>query len=167
VKSAFNKTPKVTHQIAPCLWFADRAEEAAEFYVSVFKNSKILNKSYYTSEGFEFHGRKEGSLMTVEFQINGLTFTGLNAGPMFKFTEAISFQIPCDTQDEIDYYWNNLTKDGGEEGPCGWLKDKFGVSWQVIPAILPKLLSDPARAARVTSAYLKMKKFELDKLLNA
>lgn len=149
-----------------CLWFDNQAEEAARFYTSVFKNSKIENISRYGNEGFEIHGQKEGTVMTVSFTINGQSFTALNGGPLFKFNEAVSLQIFCDTQDEIDYYWNKLT-DGGEESQCGWLKDKFGFSWQVIPSILPELMSDPEKSGRVTAAFLKMKKFDIEKLRNA
>jgi predicted 3-demethylubiquinone-9 3-methyltransferase (glyoxalase superfamily) len=156
----------MTHQIAPCLWFDNQAEEAANFYTSVFKNSKIDSISRYTREGFEIHGQKEGTVLTVSFHINGQPFTALNGGPVFKFNEAVSFQVFCDTQEEIDNYWSKLTE-GGEEGQCGWLKDKFGVSWQIVPAVLPKLLTDPTRAERVTRAFLQMKKFEIDKLVNA
>jgi len=152
--------------ITPCLWFDNRAEEAANFYTSVFKNSKIINVTHYTKEGFEIHGRKPGSVMTVNFQLNGQPFTALNGGPLFKFNEAISFQVLCDTQQEIDYYWTRLTA-GGEEGQCGWLKDKFGISWQIVPVLLSKLLSDPSRAERVTRAFLQMKKFDIEKLKQA
>jgi len=117
----------MTNQITPCLWFDNQAKEAANFYTSIFKNSKIENISRYGKEDFDVHGRKEGSVMTVSFQINGQSFTTLNGGPVFKFNEAISFQVYCDTQEEIDYYWTQLT-DGGQEGQCGWLKDKFGLS---------------------------------------
>jgi len=167
IKSAFSKQPKITHQITPCLWFDNQADKAADFYVSVFKNSKILRTTYYTKEGYEIHGQKEGTVLTVDFEINGQPYTALNGGPIFKFNEAVSFQVPCDTQEEIDYYWDKLTVDGGEEGPCGWLKDKYGVSWQIVPVILTKLLSDPARAERVTRAYLKMKKFDIEQLKKA
>jgi predicted 3-demethylubiquinone-9 3-methyltransferase (glyoxalase superfamily) len=156
----------MTNQITPCLWFDHQAEEAANFYVSVFKNSKIGNINRYGKEGFEIHGQKEGTVVTVEFQINGQSFTALNGGPLFKFTEAVSFQVYCDSQEEIDYYWNKLTE-GGEESQCGWLKDKFGVSWQIVPSILPGLLSDPSRAGRVTQAFLQMRKFDIEKLLQA
>lgn len=156
----------MTNQIAPCLWFDNQAEEAASFYVSVFKNSKIGSISRYGKEGFEIHGKKEGSVLTVSFQINGQSFTALNGGPQFKFNESISFQVFCETQKEIDDYWSKLTK-GGEESQCGWLKDKFGVSWQIVPAILPKLMTDSARAGRVTNALLQMKKFDIEKLLKA
>ncbi len=166
VKSAFTKDTLITHQISPCLWFDQKAEEAVNFYISVFKNSKILRKSYYTSEGYEIHKQKAGSVMTVDFQINGQTFTALNGGPIFKFNEAVSFQVYCETQKEIDYYWSKLT-DGGEEGPCGWLKDRYGVSWQIVPSILSKLMSDPARAERVTKAFLQMKKLDIETLKRA
>jgi predicted 3-demethylubiquinone-9 3-methyltransferase (glyoxalase superfamily) len=154
------------HSINPCLWFDNEAEEAANFYVSVFKDAKLGRIARYGKEGFEFHGKKEGTALTVEFQLNGQTFTALNGGPQFRFSEAISFQIPCDTQEEIDYYWSKLTE-GGEESQCGWLKDKFGLSWQVVPTILPKLLSDPATAGPVTQAFMKMKKFDIEQLKQA
>jgi len=156
----------MTNQIIPCLWFDNQAEEAAVFYTSVFKDSKIEYISRYGKEGFEIHGQKEGTAMTVGFQLNGQSFTALNGGPVFKFTEAISFQLFCDTQEEIDYLWNNLT-DGGSEGQCGWLKDKFGISWQIVPSILSKLLGDPRKAGRVTNAFLQMKKFDIEKLMLA
>jgi predicted 3-demethylubiquinone-9 3-methyltransferase (glyoxalase superfamily) len=156
----------MTNQIAPCLWFDNQAGEAANYYTSIFKNSKIENINYYGKEGFEIHGQQEGTVLTVTFKINGQPFTALNGGPLFKFNESISFQVFCETQEEIDDYWLKLTN-GGEEGECGWLKDKFGVSWQIIPAILPKLLSDPARSERVMKVLLKMKKFDLEKLKQA
>lgn len=154
------------HPITPCLWFDNQAEDAANFYTSVFKNSAVKNITRYTKEGFEVHGRPAGSAMTVDFELNGQPFTALNGGPIFKFNEAISLQVICDTQEEIDYYWGKLTK-GGEEVQCGWLKDKFGVSWQVTPAILAELLRDPARAERVTKVFLQMKKFDIEKLKQA
>ncbi|MEI6766085.1 MAG: VOC family protein [Bacteroidota bacterium] len=153
-------------QIVPCLWFDNQAEEAANFYVSVFKNGEIISISRYPKEGFEVHGQPEGKVLTVVFRINGQTYTALNGGPIFRFTEAVSFQIFCDTQEEIDHYWNRLTE-GGEESQCGWLKDKYGLSWQIVPSVLPQLLLDPAKAGRVTQAFLQMKKFEIDVLLNA
>ncbi len=152
--------------ITICLWFDNQAEEAAGFYTSVFKNSKIESVSRYRKEGFEVHGQNEGTVMTVNFQINGQSFTALNGGPVFQFNEAISLQIFCDTQEEIDYYWKKLT-DGGEESQCGWLKDKYGISWQVIPTVLSELLANPEKAGRVTDAFLKMKKFDIGKLKNA
>lgn len=154
------------NQIAPCLWFDGQAEEAANFYVSIFNNSKIESISRYGKEGFEFHGQKEGTVLTVAFELNGQPFTALNGDPAFKFSEAISFQVFCDTQEEIDLYWSKLTE-GGEESQCGWLKDKFGLSWQIVPSILPMLLTDPTKAARVTKAFLQMRKFDIAALLQA
>ena len=156
----------MNNQISPCLWFDNQAEEAALFYTSVFKNSKITAVSRYGKEGFEFHRQKEGTAMVVAFEINGQSFTALNGGPVFKFNEAVSFQVYCDSQEEIDYYWNKLTE-GGEESSCGWLKDKYGLSWQVVPSILPQLMSDPARKGRVTNAFMQMKKFDIAKLEQA
>ena len=154
------------NQITPCLWFDNQAEEASIFYTSIFKNSKIDHINRYGKEGFEIHGQKEGTVMTVNFRINGQPFTALNGGPLFKFTEAVSFQVFCDNQEEVDYYWDKLTADG-EEGQCGWLKDKYGVSWQVIPDILPGLMNDPRKAGKVTNAFLHMKKLEISKLLDS
>ncbi len=156
----------MTNQITPCLWFNNQAEEAALFYVSIFKNSGIEAISRYGKEGFEFHGQREGTVLTVSFRINGQLFTALNGTPAFKFTEAISFQVFCDTQKEIDHYWTKLTE-GGSEGQCGWLKDKFGISWQIIPNILPQLMADPVRAGKVTTAFMQMKKFNIAKLLES
>lgn len=156
----------MTNQIAPCLWFDNQAEEAANFYVSIFKNSRIENISYYGKEGFEIHGKKEGTVLTVVFSVNGQTFTALNGGPIFKFNESISLQVFCETQKEIDYYWSKLT-DGGEESQCGWLKDKYGLSWQIVPTILPKLMRDPERSERVTRVLLQMKKFDIEELKSA
>jgi predicted 3-demethylubiquinone-9 3-methyltransferase (glyoxalase superfamily) len=167
VKSAFSKPPKITHQIAPCLWFDNQAENAANYYVSIFKNSRILKKTYFTKVGYEIHGKKEGTVMTVEFSINGQLFTALNGGPDFKFSEAVSMQVICDTQEEIDYYWSKLSGEG-EEGVCGWLKDKYGLSWQVVPSILPKLMSgEPDKAERVTKVLFEMKKLDIRKLKEA
>src|SRR5882757_7885388 len=128
---------QIKSKIIPCLWFDSQAEEAAKFYTSIFKGSKILKTSHYTEAGREQHGRKPGSVMTVEFSLAGQTFTALNGGPIFKFTEAVSFQVMCETQDEIDHFWSKLTADGGSESQCGWLKDKFKLSWQIVPSILP------------------------------
>ncbi len=147
--------------LSTCLCFDTQAQEAANFYVSVFKNSKVGHVSHYPQD---VAGVKAGSVMMVEFDINGQPFTALN-GPQFKFTEAVSFQVACESQEEIDYFWDKLTE-GGQEGPCGWLKDKFGLSWQVFPSALPKMLMDPdkAKAARVMSEFMKMKKFNLAQL---
>jgi len=153
------------HKITPCLWFDTQAEEAVKFYVSIFENSKIGRVSHYGNAGQEVHGKKPGSVMVAEFELDGQPFVALNGGPQFKFTEAVSLQVPCDTQDEIDHFWNALSKDG-QEGPCGWLKDKYGLSWQVVPTVLPKMMTDPdaEKSARVMNAFLKMKKFDLEKL---
>jgi predicted 3-demethylubiquinone-9 3-methyltransferase (glyoxalase superfamily) len=144
--------------ITPCLWFDTEGEEAAKFYVSVFKNSRILDTSYYGEAG----PRPAGTVLTVEFELDGQAFTALNGGPEFTFSEAVSFQISCADQAEVDYYWDNLGE-GGEPGPCGWLKDRYGVSWQVVPAALVELLSDPdpARAARATKAMMSMGKLDI------
>lgn len=154
--------------ITPCLWFDTQAEEAAKFYASVFKNSKIGRISRYGKEGYEIHGKEPGSVMTAEFEIAGQRFVALNGGPHFKFNEAISFQVHCETQEEIDYFWSKLTE-GGQEGPCGWLKDRYGVSWQVVPTVLSEMLRDPdpAKSQRVTKAFLRMKKFDVEELARA
>ena len=155
-------------KISPCLWFDTQAEDAANFYISVFKNGRIKQVSRYGKAGREVHGKEPGSVMVVAFEIEGLTFTALNGGPQFKFDEAVSFQISCDSQDEIDHFWSKLSE-GGKEGPCGWLKDKFGLSWQVVPSELPQLLSsgDGARLDRMMTAILSMKKFDLAALKRA
>lgn len=156
----------MNEQIIPCLWFDDQAENAAKFYTSVFKNSRIENYSRYGKEGFEINRKKEGAVMTVAFLINGQSFTALNGGFIFRFNEAISFQVYCDSQEEIDYYLSRLTQ-GGEEGQCGWLKEQFGISWQIIPSVLPQLLSNPNKAGKVTRAFLQMKKLDIEKLVQA
>jgi predicted 3-demethylubiquinone-9 3-methyltransferase (glyoxalase superfamily) len=150
--------------ITPFLWFDTQAEEAARFYIAIFKNSKITTVSRYGDAG---PGPK-GSVMTVEFELDGQKFIALNGGPHFKFTEAISFSVECNTQQEVDEFWEKLSR-GGEEGPCGWLKDKFGLSWQVNPTILGKMLHDPdpQKAKRVMEAMLKMKKIDIDGLKQA
>ena len=153
-------------QITPCLWFDNQAEEAVNFYTSIFRNSRIENISRYQNEGFEIHGQEEGTVLAIGFKINNQSFNALNGGPIFKFSEAISFQIFCETQEEIDEYWNKLS-DGGQESNCGWLKDKFGVSWQIIPAVLPRLMSDPTKSGNVMKAFLQMKKFDIEKLIQA
>jgi predicted 3-demethylubiquinone-9 3-methyltransferase (glyoxalase superfamily) len=150
--------------ITPCLWFDTDGEDAANFYTSIFPNSKIQHIERYGSAG----PRAEGTVMTVSFELDGQEFLALNGGPRFKFSEAISFQVSCKDQDEVDKYWNELSE-GGEEGPCGWLKDKFGLSWQIVPTALPELLSNPDRekAQRVMAAMLEMKKIEIDELERA
>jgi predicted 3-demethylubiquinone-9 3-methyltransferase (glyoxalase superfamily) len=160
--------PITPQKITPCLWFDTEAEDAAKHYVSIFKNSRIVNIGRYGKEGKEIHGKEAGSVMAVEFELEGQKFVGLNGGPQFKFDEAISFQISCETQAEIDYFWSKLT-DGGKEVQCGWLKDKFGLSWQVIPRMLPELLGNPnpEKAGRVMNMMLQMKKFDIAALQRA
>jgi len=151
-------------KITPFLWFDNQAEAAAQFYTSTFKNSKILNVSRYGDAG---PGPK-GSVMVVSFQLEGQQFTALNGGPRFKFSEAFSFVVSCENQQEIDSYWNKLTADGGRESECGWLKDKFGFSWQIVPAALGQLMSgDPKKANRVMQALLQMKKLDIATLEQA
>ena len=163
-----NNTPAIRQKITPFLWFDSQAEEAANFYVSIFKNAKIRAISRYAKAGHETHGRQPGSVMTVAFEIDGQAFVALNGGPHFKFNEAISLQINCETQEEIDHFWNKLSANG-QEGPCGWLKDRYGVSWQVVPAVLPEMLMDPdaEKVERVTKAFLQMKKFDVAALKRA
>jgi predicted 3-demethylubiquinone-9 3-methyltransferase (glyoxalase superfamily) len=152
------------------LWFDDDAEDAVKFYASIFKDSKIGNVTRFGKEGYEIHKKKEGSVMTIDFEIEGQKFLALNGGPIFKFKEAISFQIYCDTQEEIDYYWDKLTEDGDKNAQvCGWLKDKFGVSWQVVPVALIKMLEDKdsRKTERVMKAMLQMQKLDIDALRKA
>lgn len=158
-----------TSMIVPCLWFDTEAEDAASLYVSVFKNARILSTTRYGSEGSEIHGKRAGTVMTVDFELDGQKFVGLNGGPQFKFSEAISFQIMCESQEEVDHYWTKLTAGGGQEGPCGWLKDRFGLSWQVVPTALLEMLkgSDAPAAQRVTKAFMQMKKFDIEALKKA
>ncbi len=161
---------KTGQRIAPCLWFDDQAEQAAGFYTSVFPNSKITAVSRFGKAGHEVHGRPEGSVMTVAFELDGQPFTALNGGPVFKFTEALSLVVYCDTQRELDHYWERLAAGAEPRAQqCGWLKDRFGVSWQVVPAALPELLTDPdpARSERVMQALLRMKKLDLEQLRRA
>ena len=155
-------------KITPHLWFDDKAEEAANFYVSLFKNSKIVSIARYGEEGAEVSGRPAGTVMTIEFQLEGQDFMALNGGPEFKFTEAISFLVNCETQEEVDKFWDKLT-DGGEEQPCGWLKDKYGLSWQIVPTVLGEMLSDkdPQKSERVMKALLQMKKIDIQALKQA
>jgi predicted 3-demethylubiquinone-9 3-methyltransferase (glyoxalase superfamily) len=160
--------PINAQKIMPCLWFDSDAEAAANYYVSIFKNSRLGSISRYGKEGHEIHGRAAGSVMTVEFELEGQKFVALNGGPHFKFNEAVSFQILCETQAEIDHFWSKLSQ-GGEEGPCGWLKDKFGLSWQVTPTVLPEMLKDANadKAGRVMKALLQMRKIDIAALKQA
>jgi predicted 3-demethylubiquinone-9 3-methyltransferase (glyoxalase superfamily) len=141
----------MTHPIYSCLWFDNQGKEAAEFYCSVFKNSKMVSSN---------------PMVTI-FELNNTKFMALNGGPQFHFNEAVSFVVDCESQEDIDYYWEKLTADGGAESMCGWLKDKYGVSWQVVPTILGKLMSDPEKAGRVMPVFMQMKKFDIQKLLDA
>jgi predicted 3-demethylubiquinone-9 3-methyltransferase (glyoxalase superfamily) len=156
-------------KINPCLWFDNQGEEAARFYVSVFRNSSLGAISYYPAEGQEVHGRPPGSVMTVEFVLEGQSFLALNGGPQLTFNMAISLMINCQTQAEIDHYWHALLADGGQPNDCGWLQDRFGVSWQVTPVQLDELLRDPDRqkANRVMRAMLQMQKIDLAKIQRA
>src|SRR5690348_8516847 len=155
-------------KITPCLWFDTQAEQAANFYTAIFENSRINKISRYTEAGRLIHGKEPGSVLTVEFELDGQTFTALNGGPHFRFNEAVSFQVMCDGQAEVDYFWHKLSG-GGQEGQCGWLKDKFGVSWQVVPQVLPQMLSDAdgAKRERAMSALMGMKKFDVEALQRA
>ena len=159
-----------TQPITPCLWFDTQAEEAARFYTGIFKNSKIGTISRYGEAGREVHGKPAGSVMTVEFELDGQKFTALNGGPHFKFNEAISFQIMCETQEEVDHYWDKLSAGGDPAAQqCGWLKDKYGLSWQVVPTVLIDLMKDPDRekSGRAMEAMLQMKKLDIAALEHA
>lgn len=157
-------------KITPCLWFDRNAEEAAKFYTSIFKNSKIKNVSRYTEAGHDVHHMPAGTVLTVEFELDGQAFTALNGGPVFKFNEAISFQVGCDTQEEVDYYWEKLSAGGDKNAQqCGWLKDKFGLSWQIVPKILVEMLmdKDAKKSGRVMQAIMQMKKLDIKRLEQA
>jgi predicted 3-demethylubiquinone-9 3-methyltransferase (glyoxalase superfamily) len=156
-------------KMVPCLWFDKQAEEAAKFYVSVFKNSKILAITHYSAESSKASGMPEGSVMTVKFVLDGQEYLGLNGGPVFQHTPAISLMVHCDTQEEIDHLWNSLTKDGGQEVECGWLTDKYGISWQIVPTLIDEYLGtgDDAKTKRVMAELLKMKKLEIEPLRRA
>ena len=157
-------------KLTPCLWFDNEAEEAAKFYCSIFDHSKITATTHYSEAGFEFHGRPAGSVMTVSFELDGQSFTGLNGGPQFKFSEATSFQVNCQTQDEVDHFWGNLSAGGPVEAQqCGWLKDKFGLSWQIVPIVLMDIMKDPdtKKSQRAMEAMLQMKKLDIAALQRA
>ena len=157
-------------RVTPCLWFDTQAEEAVKFYTSIFKNSKIGKITRYGEAGREIHGKELGSVMTVEFEIAGQPFIALNGGPICQFNEAVSFQVPCESQEEVDYYWEKLTEGGDKQAQqCGWLKDKFGVSWQIVPTVLLQMLQDKDRekANRVMQAMLQMRKIEIAGLKQA
>ena len=161
---------KVRQRIAPCLWFDDQAEEAVRFYSTIFKNSRVLEISRYGKAGYEVHKRPEGSVLTVAFELDGQQITALNGGPVFKFNEAISLQVFCESQEEIDYYWKKLSEGGDDNAQqCGWLKDKYGVSWQVVPSMLPELIGDSnsEKSQRAMQAMLGMKKLVIADLNRA
>jgi predicted 3-demethylubiquinone-9 3-methyltransferase (glyoxalase superfamily) len=156
-------------KITPFLWFDNNAEEAVNFYVSIFKNSKVGKVTRYNEASSKAAGRPEGSVMTMEFQLEGQNFVAINAGPHFKFTEAISFVVDCGSQEEVDYFWEKLTADGGQESQCGWLKDKYGLSWQITPRVLIEMIGDkdPQKSQRVMQAMLQMKKIDIPTLKQA
>jgi predicted 3-demethylubiquinone-9 3-methyltransferase (glyoxalase superfamily) len=158
-----NNIPRVT----PCLWFDDQAEQAAGFYTAIFKNSKIVKIARYGEAGYEIHGKPAGSVLTVAFELDGQAFTALNGGPTFKFNEAVSFQVDCATQQVVEYYCTKRSEGGYEQAQqCGWLKDKYGMSWQIVPSVLPRMLTDPdyAKSERAMAAMLKMKKLDIAEL---
>jgi len=159
---------KITQKITPCLWFDSQAEEAAKFYTSIFKNSKIEATTYYDEESSKAAGRPKGSVLTVDFQLEGQSFMALNGGPVFKFTEAVSFVVNCENQKEVDYFWEKLVA-GGQGIECGWLKDKFGLSWQVVPTVMMEMLKDKdaQKSQRAMAAMLKMKKLDIAELERA
>lgn len=160
---------KLTKSLSVCLWFDREAEEAVDFYSGIFSDFSLGKISRFGTEGFEHHGMPEGTAMAIEFTMNGMSFTALNGGPIFKFNEAISLIISCDTQDEIDYFWDKLTQKGGQPGPCGWLKDPYGLSWQVTPSCLSDFLSDSnkERKSRVEKVLFQMQKLDLSIIKNA
>jgi len=154
----------VIQKITPCLWFDDQAEEAVAFYSGIFRNSKVVKISRYGEAGQEVHGRPPGTVLTVAFELDGQAFTALNGGPVFKFNEAISFQVNCATQEEVDYYWEKLSAGGDDKAQqCGWLKDRYGASWQIVPVALVEMIADPdpGKAGRVMEAMLRMKKLDI------
>lgn len=153
-------------KITPFLWYDNQAEEAANYYVSTFKNSKVLKATRYNEASARASGQPQGSVMTVEFELDGQKFVAINGGPHFKLTEAVSFVVNCENQEELDYFWERLSA-GGTEVQCGWLKDQFGLSWQVVPTILPELIKDPEKGPRAMAALMKMKKIDIETLKQA
>ncbi len=161
---------QISRTITPCLWFDGQAEAAAGFYTAIFPNSKIVNVARYSDAGRDVHGQPAGTVMTVEFELDGQRFTGLNGGPMFQFTEAISFQVTCETQEDVDHFWDKLSAGGDEKAQqCGWLKDKYGVSWQIVPSVLAEIISGPdaEKSQRAMQAMLQMKKLDIAALKRA
>jgi predicted 3-demethylubiquinone-9 3-methyltransferase (glyoxalase superfamily) len=158
---------RISQKITPCLWFDDQAEEAVEFYTTIFRNSRIVKTTRYGEAGYEVHGKPAGTVMAVAFELDGQVFTALNGGPIFKFNEAVSFQVNCETQEEVDYFWEKLAEGGDEKAQqCGWLKDKYGASWQIVPAVLPEMIDDPnsEKSQRAMKAMLQMKKIDIETL---
>jgi predicted 3-demethylubiquinone-9 3-methyltransferase (glyoxalase superfamily) len=164
-----NETQTNIQKITPHLWFDDNAEEAAKFYTSIFKNSRILDITHYGESAAEVSGRLKGTVMTIAFELEGQQFMALNGGPIFKFSPAISFLVSCETQQEIDSFWERLSEGGGEQEQCGWLKDRFGVSWQIVPTILAEMIynKDANKSERVIKAMLQMKKLDIQGLKKA
>ena len=161
---------QVGQKITPCLWFDDQAEEAVTFYTGIFRDSKVVSVSRYGEAGHEIHGKPAGTVLTVAFELEGQAFTALNGGPVFKFNEAISFQVDCETQEEVDYYWEKLSEGGDPKAQqCAWLKDKYGVSWQVVPRVLVEMMADPdsEKSGRAMEAMLQMKKIDIAALKRA
>ena len=161
---------QVGQKITPCLWFDDEAEAAVTFYTGIFRNSKVVSVSRYGEAGHEIHGKPAGTVLTVAFELEGQAFTALNGGPVFKFNEAISFQVDCETQEEVDYYWEKLSEGGDPKAQqCAWLKDKYGASWQVVPRVLVEMMSDPdsEKSGRAMEAMLQMKKIDIAELKRA
>ena len=161
---------QVTQKITPCLWFDDQAEEAVKFYTAIFRNSRVVEVARYGEVGREIHGKPAGTVMTVAFELEGQAFTALNGGPIFKFNEAISLQVSCETQAEVDHYWERLSAGGDVNAQqCGWLKDRYGVSWQIVPRVLVEMITDPdsEKSQRVMGAMLQMKKIDIDGLRRA
>ncbi len=156
------------HKITPCLWFNTQAEEAMQFYMSIFKNSKVLSVTRYGEAGAAVSGQPPGTVMTATFELNGQPFMALNGGPEFKFSEAISFIVNCETQEEVDELWAKLSA-GGEEGPCGWLKDRYGLSWQIVPTVLSEMMqeADAEKTERVMKVMLQMQKLDIPTLKHA
>ncbi|MDF0680788.1 MAG: VOC family protein [Candidatus Nitrosocosmicus sp.] len=162
--------PTYIQKITPFLWFDNQAEQAANYYVSIFRNSKIGQVTRYGKEGYEIHRMEEGTVMTVDFDLENQKFMALNGGPVFKFNEAISFQVLCGTQEELDYYWDKLSEGGDKNAQqCGWLKDKYGVSWQIVPTVLSKMIQDKdqVKSQRVMKAMLQMHKLDIQTLIQA
>ncbi|HEX3126354.1 MAG TPA: VOC family protein [Thermoanaerobaculia bacterium] len=162
--------PVTAPKISPFLWFDTEAEEAARFYTGIFKSSRITQIARYSDAGQEVHGKPAGTVLTVAFEIEGQPFTALNGGPQFKFNESVSFQISCDSQEEVDYYWEKLTEGGDKNAQqCGWLKDKYGLSWQVVPSVIPGMLTDPdpEKVKRVMEVVMRSKKFDIAELKRA